>query len=159
MTPTLYRFLLPLGLALALSSCDVFRPDADPAANNPPYGAASPYATNNNPGGYPPNPQPQGANAYGAASGAPNTGAYGQPNYNTPTPGYTTPNYTPYTQPAENPSSTGGAPAGGRTHTVVSGENLSKIAQRYGTTTDAIMRANNITDPNYVRAGQQLTIP
>ena len=54
---------------------------------------------------------------------------------------------------------TGGTTGASRTHTVANGENLSKIAQRYGTTTDAIMRANNITNPNFVRAGQQLTIP
>ena len=56
----------------------------------------------------------------------------------------------------------GGASTGsasGRTHTVASGENLSKISQRYGVTTDALMRANNITNPNFVRAGQKLTIP
>jgi hypothetical protein len=152
------RFLLPAGLALALSSCDVFRPDApQPAANNQGYGAAGAYDANNV-GGYP----PPAANPYSqpAAGGyaAPNTGggAYGQSNYN------------PYTQPADTgaysnggTSSTGGnyGAAGGRTHTVASGENLSKIAQRYGVTTDALMRANNITNPNYVRAGQKLTIP
>lgn len=160
MTTTFYRFLLPLGLALTLSSCDVFKPDADPAANNQGYDAAGAYNANNNAaGGYAPYQQPQGGNPYGAASGAPGAygnpppGGYSQPNYNTP-------NYnTPYTQPADNPYAAGGASASGRTHTVASGENLSRIAQRYGTTTDAIMRANNITNPNFVRAGQQLTIP
>lgn len=162
MTKTVLRFLLAPGLALALSSCDVFRPDDPNAnANTPNYGAADAYGTNNNnnAGGYQPYQQPGGNNAYGATNTPP--GGYTQPNYNTPN--YNTPNYnaTPYTQPPDNPYSTtgGGTSASGRTHVVAGGENLSKIAQRYGTTTDAIMRANNITNPNYVRAGQKLTIP
>ena len=184
MITTSYRLLLSLGLALTLSSCDVFKPDQQPDANANQYGAADAYNANNNTGGYPPYQQPQGNNPYGAASGAYGAtnnapgaygaannapGAYGgntQPNYGTPnynTPNYNTPNYNnaPYTQPPDNPYSTGtgAAAASGRTHVVATGESLSKIAQRYGTTTDAIVRANNITDPNRVRAGQTLTIP
>ena len=160
------RYFLPAGLALALSSCDVFRPD--PPQQPPPnqaYGAASPYDTNNA-GGY---NQPAG-NPYGQPSGAyapPSSagGAYGA---------YNPPNSNPYTQPADsNPYSNGGAykppggntgggnysSASGRTHTVASGDTLGKIARRYGVTTEALMRANNLTNPDYVRAGQTLTIP
>ena len=44
-------------------------------------------------------------------------------------------------------------------HVVQPGENLFRISLRYGTTVDAIMAANGLTDPNAVYAGQQLLIP
>lgn len=49
--------------------------------------------------------------------------------------------------------------AGSGTHTVAAGETLSQIARRYGTTTRAIVDANQLSDPDRVRVGQQLTIP
>jgi putative chitinase len=39
------------------------------------------------------------------------------------------------------------------------GENLTRIAQRYGTTVWAIAQANGIWNINYIRAGQVLLIP
>ncbi len=159
------RNIFLLGGALALVSCHTTQPDPQ---QNPAdaYGAANAY--NQNPGA---NSGGYNYPAYGQQ------GQYGQPpagSYNAGNPyggannygagGYSQP---PYTQPAD-PGS-GGAwstpPAGnygsasGRSHTVASGENLTKIARRYGVTTDALMRANNITDPNFIRAGQTLTIP
>ncbi len=53
------------------------------------------------------------------------------------------------------PASAGGA--GG--HRVRPGENLSTIAARYGTTAQAIARANGISDPHRVIAGTRLRIP
>ena len=47
----------------------------------------------------------------------------------------------------------------GQTYTVQSGDNLSRIAQRFGVSLNALMDANNITDPNVIRLGQVLTIP
>jgi LysM repeat protein len=44
-------------------------------------------------------------------------------------------------------------------HTVQAGENLFRIALRYGVGMDAIIRANGITDPRRIFAGQQLIIP
>lgn len=44
-------------------------------------------------------------------------------------------------------------------YTVVSGDNLSRLAARFGTTVAAIMSANNITNANIIRVGQQLWIP
>lgn len=44
------------------------------------------------------------------------------------------------------------------THTVQVGETLAGIAKRYGTTTEAIMKANNLTSSN-VRVGQKLIVP
>jgi LysM repeat protein len=46
----------------------------------------------------------------------------------------------------------------GRIHVVQTGENLASIASRYQTTTTAISRANNLTNPNQIRIGQRLTI-
>ncbi len=44
-------------------------------------------------------------------------------------------------------------------HTVQAGENLFRIALKYGTTVDAIVKANNITNPNVILVGQELVIP
>jgi LysM repeat protein len=44
-------------------------------------------------------------------------------------------------------------------YTVRQGDFLSSIAQRYGTTPDAIMAANAISNPNFIFTGQILTIP
>ena len=54
-----------------------------------------------------------------------------------------------------------GAPDGGTTvtHVVQPGENLFRIALKYGTTVEAIAAANGIVNPNVVYVGQQLTIP
>jgi len=46
-----------------------------------------------------------------------------------------------------------------QTHTVQAGENLTAIAQRYGTTVQAIVSANNITNPDRVAVGTVLIIP
>jgi LysM repeat protein len=61
---------------------------------------------------------------------------------------------TAVSQPA--PASPGGAAV---THVVQQGETLSSIAQRYGTTWQAIAQANNIVNPNQIYVGQKLTIP
>ncbi|MCM1490183.1 MAG: LysM peptidoglycan-binding domain-containing protein [Muribaculum sp.] len=44
------------------------------------------------------------------------------------------------------------------THTIKSGENLGKIARKYGVTVDAIKKANGMKNDN-IRAGKTLTIP
>lgn len=51
------------------------------------------------------------------------------------------------------------AEAQGLTHVVQRGENLSRIAGRYGTTVQAIMNANGLRNPNFIYVGQRLTIP
>ena len=45
------------------------------------------------------------------------------------------------------------------THRVRSGETLSVIARRYGTSVSAIMRANGLSSANRLRVGQRLRIP
>lgn len=44
-------------------------------------------------------------------------------------------------------------------YTVAPGDTLSAIAARFGVTVDALIAANGIEDPNYIRVGQVLRIP
>jgi LysM repeat protein len=55
----------------------------------------------------------------------------------------------------------GAAPPGQSqtTHVVQRGENLFRIALRYGTTVDAIVAANGLADSRLIYAGQRLVIP
>lgn len=162
-------FFLTLGSMAALSSCDAFRNDpaanADPAAATP-YAAgatANPYAAPNQ--GYPPAP------AYGAGTNygqPPAAGGYTQPPYTQPSqppagPGYSNPAYDAGAYPGSG-SATGNATvaapaASGRVHKVVHGDTLSGISKRYGVSTSALMRANNLTNENLIREGQKLNIP
>jgi LysM repeat protein len=45
------------------------------------------------------------------------------------------------------------------THVVQAGENLYRIAQRYGLSTEALAQANQISDPGQIYVGQVLTLP
>ena len=58
--------------------------------------------------------------------------------------------------PAEN---TGSTTAGTRVHTVQSGETLSQIAARYGTTYQVLAELNQIQNPNVIYTGQQIRLP
>ena len=68
-------------------------------------------------------------------------------------------------EPGSEAQPTGVTPAGtsiltgGVYHTVESGETLFGIAIQYGTTVDAIVEANGLTDPDAVGVGQRLLIP
>jgi pilus assembly protein CpaC len=55
----------------------------------------------------------------------------------------------------------GSAPAGAeeQTHTVTQGETIFRIAKRYGTSVDDVIRTNRISDVRRVRAGTRLVIP
>jgi spore coat assembly protein SafA len=46
-----------------------------------------------------------------------------------------------------------------RIYIVQRGDTLWKIAKRYNTTIDAIVRANNIKNPDLIVPGQKLIIP
>lgn len=50
-------------------------------------------------------------------------------------------------------------PSGGVWYTVRSGDTLARIAWRFGVNMWAIVRANNIRNPNLIYAGQRLYIP
>ena len=62
---------------------------------------------------------------------------------------------------AARPSATAAGPATGMTilHTVQDGENLYRIARKYGTSVQAIQQANGIADPTLIAIGQKLIIP
>lgn len=49
--------------------------------------------------------------------------------------------------------------AEGDTYTVQSGDTLSAIAQRFDTTIEALVEANDIDDPDIITVGQELVIP
>lgn len=51
------------------------------------------------------------------------------------------------------------AAAGPRVYVVESGDTLSEIARRFDTTVEAIVRANDISDPDVIDVGQELEIP
>lgn len=56
-------------------------------------------------------------------------------------------------------STGGGATGSGGVHVVRRGETLGSIAARYGTSVNTIVRANGISNPNMIYAGQRLLIP
>ena len=45
-----------------------------------------------------------------------------------------------------------------KTYIVQKGDTLSKIAKKYNTTIDALVKANNISNPNLIKVGQELII-
>lgn len=47
----------------------------------------------------------------------------------------------------------------GPIHVIQPGETIWRISQKYNVSQDALMKANHITDPRRIRAGQQLQIP
>ncbi|MYA04587.1 MAG: LysM peptidoglycan-binding domain-containing protein [Caldilineaceae bacterium SB0664_bin_22] len=59
--------------------------------------------------------------------------------------------------PVSTPTPTG--PSQATTHTVAAGENLYRIALRYGVPTGLLMAVNGITDPTTLSIGQVLVIP
>jgi LysM repeat protein len=61
------------------------------------------------------------------------------------------------TQPAPTTPTAPGGSTG--SYTVVSGDTLARIAQRFGTTVQAIVTANGIANPNLIFPGQVLNIP
>jgi putative chitinase len=44
-------------------------------------------------------------------------------------------------------------------YTIKYGDTLSELAVRFNTTTDALARANNISDPNKIYAGRTIEVP
>ena len=69
--------------------------------------------------------------------------------------GGATPAPTPAPAPKPTPAP---APSGGNYYTVVKGDNLTKIAQRYGTTVANLVAWNGIKNPNLIYPGQRLLV-
>ncbi|MFY0582219.1 LysM peptidoglycan-binding domain-containing protein [Cystobacter fuscus] len=63
--------------------------------------------------------------------------------------------------PGKGGTSAPSAPSAGSggSYTVRSGDTLSGIAQRYGTTVSALAQANGISNPNLIQVGQKLRVP
>ncbi len=77
-----------------------------------------------------------------------------------PTPTPTSVAETPASStPTPSPVPAGPSTANGVYYTVQPGENLFRIALRYGTTVNAIVAANDLPDQDAVQAGQTLLIP
>ncbi|WP_448593099.1 LysM peptidoglycan-binding domain-containing protein [Thermoflexus hugenholtzii] len=73
-----------------------------------------------------------------------------------PTP---TPFFSPLPPPTPVAPAPTAAPPAQVTHVVQPGETLFRIALRYGTTVEAIARANNLINPDFIVPGQRLVIP
>lgn len=69
------------------------------------------------------------------------------------------PTAEPTAEPTEEPTAEPGDAECPATHTVQSGENLFRIALRYGLTTEALANANGITNPDAIAVGMVLNIP
>ena len=66
---------------------------------------------------------------------------------------------SPTSEPEPTSVPAGGTTTGSATHVVGRGENLYRIALRYGTTVQAIASANGIANPGQIYVGQRLVIP
>ncbi len=55
--------------------------------------------------------------------------------------------------------STGGSAGASAEYVVQAGDNMSSIAVRFGVTVDAILKANSLSNPDFVYPGQKLIIP
>jgi len=84
------------------------------------------------------------------------SGLAAPPGPSTEAPPPTAPAAPPVPAPAAPPVPPAGYPV---YHLVQRGENLTRIAARYGTTIWAIAQANGIWNINYIRVGQLLLIP
>jgi LysM repeat protein len=75
----------------------------------------------------------------------------------TETPTDVAPSPTPI--PSEEEAAAAAATSTPRTHIVQAGENLFRIALRYGTTVERLAQVNGITNPARIYVGQKITIP
>lgn len=133
--------LLGVAFAQGYISIDVSTAEPSPAATAG-MAAASPAAR----GGPSPAPAPTATPALSPAASP------------TVTPEPTlAPTATP--QPTATPSPVPSPSPRPETHVVAEGETLSEIAARYGTTVEAIMELNGLTDPNTIPAGMVLRLP
>lgn len=144
--PLLIAAILILA-SLALVACERERPPVTPAAT----GTAAPRST------VAPSPTPSialtqvtlpGATGAEGAQATLVPAAHGTPAAPTPVPVVISPGQA-------------GETSGGQTftYTVVAGDSLGAIAQRFGVSVETLVQLNGITDPNTLMLGQQLKIP
>jgi LysM repeat protein len=97
-----------------------------------------------------------GASASATVVGSPTRGPTATPTATvTPTPASTsTPTPKPTAKPTTKPTATTGT-----MYTVRSGDTLSSIAAKFGTTVKALQKLNGISDPSLIHPGQILRIP
>jgi N-acetylmuramoyl-L-alanine amidase len=74
-------------------------------------------------------------------------------------PGCGAPAATPQPQVSNATPTVSGAPGGQRTHVVRAGDTLFAIAREYGVTVQAIVEANDLSNPDRLDLGQELVIP
>jgi LysM repeat protein len=99
---------------------------------------------------------PVGAGAPTSSASSPISGAAGSPTQ-APNPMLTP---TPSPKPTPSPNASPNIPPGTtRTYRVRSGDTLSAIAARYGTTVQVLQTLNGISDPSVIRPGQVLQLP
>lgn len=70
-----------------------------------------------------------------------------------------TPKATPVSAPTASPSPSVELPPGAVLHVVAKGENLTKIAAKYGASVEEILQINKIQDDRKLQIGQNLIIP
>ena len=137
-------------ISFGTASCELFKPKDQAAAYDP-------YGQQTNPYGQAPASNPYGqatTNPYGATPQTPAANPYG--GYEQPQT-TTTPPASPY---SSTPAYTGGTSTGGggRTVTVKSGDTLTSIAKRNGTSISALRSANTLSG-DLIRVGQKLNLP
>ena len=137
-------------ISFSTVSCNLFKPREQAAAAYDPYGQQA------NPYGQAPASNPYGqaaTNPYGAVPQTPAANPYG--GYEQPQTSTTPP--SPY---SSTPAYSGGAATGGsgRTVTVKSGDTLTSIAKRNGTSISALRSANTLSG-DLIRIGQKLNLP
>src|SRR5690606_4291488 len=65
----------------------------------------------------------------------------------------------PAAKPAAKPATVPVSSTASRTHVVAAGDTVSGLASRYGSTTSAIISANNLPSSGLIYVGQRLTVP
>src|SRR5690606_24388019 len=65
----------------------------------------------------------------------------------------------PAAKPAAKPATVPVSSTASRTHVVAAGDTVSGLASRYGSTTSAIISANNLPGSGLIYVGQRLTVP
>ena len=115
---------------------------------SPSGGVAAGVVASGAPSGTTPSPVPGDTTPPTAPAATPSAGtpSSSPPLTSTPAPSTAAPSPTP-------------VPTDARRYTVRSGDTLGGIAAKFGTTVGAIAKANGITNPRLIRAGQVLIIP